>query len=599
MNTPALLTPWADLGLFGPAEAQVVDLLGRRFGTNETLTLFAAALLVRSQQNGHACVDLTRLDHLVHALLGEDAGDADLSALPRADDIRTALLTDPTVVRPVDAAGFESAADATDSEQPLVLCGDLLYSQRQWADERMVVERLHELAGASTISCQPDPTVLQRQLPADGESRQHLAGRMVADNPVSVLVGGPGTGKTFTTVRLLAAFAADPGTRIAVVAPTGKAANRTLEAITEARRDDADGVLPDRLAELAPSTIHRLLGHRAPKFTRFRHNAEQPLPVDVVVVDETSMVPLQLMARLLEAIPNGARLVLVGDPDQLESVGVGSALRDIATAAAADSGPLAGCCTRLETVRRQERRSSIPELAEAVRTGEADHLLEMLEGGRTDVSWIPTEDPTTSREQLLERISGPLRDARRAVADAGDQAAEHALDLLASARLLCGHWRGDHGVHTWNQLFAQALGDGHEDWPVGRPILVTANDPRTGLVNGDNGIVLRGTDGPEVAFRRPEGLERVPVVRLPPTLPAYALTVHRSQGSEYRHIALIVPPDPSPLLTRELLYTAVTRAKESLVVVGTEAAIRRAVSTRSSRSSGLADALTVGRPEAG
>jgi exodeoxyribonuclease V alpha subunit len=596
MNAATHLAPWSDLGIFESVEEQLADLLVRRFGATNPLTLFAAALAVRAQRDGHTCLDLRQIDEVVGGALGEDAVDIDLAGLPTSEEVRRVLLDEPDIVRLVEKAG----ADTTDDPHPFVLSGNRLYTQRQWVDERSVARRLRELTASDPSFHLPEAGLLDRLLPEDGDPHQHRAGLTTLKRRVTVVVGGPGTGKTFTTVRLLAMFAASEAVRVVVAAPTGKAANRLLEAIGEAIDGSESPGLMAPLAQLRPSTIHRLLGHRAPLRSRFRHDAGHPLAADVVVIDEMSMVPLQLMARLLEAVPDGAQVILVGDPDQLESIGAGSVLRDLVDSTSADGSPLEGAITRLETVRRVAEESPIADLAADIRSGDPDRVIERLRAGSDDIRWIDTETPTEHAEAVLRHICPMYQTARDAIRDdTSDDAVARSLDAVGDARLLCGHWRGEHGVHTWNDLVAEHLGDRRDDWTLGRQVLVTANDPRTGLVNGDNGIVLRPDSGPIVAFRRPTGIERIPVVRLPPTLTAYAMTAHRSQGSEYGSVVVIVPPDGSPLLTRELLYTAATRAKRSLLVVGSGSAIRRAVSTPSLRVSGLVDALSDSPSESG
>ena len=589
MNSTTHLASWSDLDIFESVEEQLADLLVRRFGATNPLTLFAAALTVRAQRDGHTCLDIRRLDEIIGGALGEDAVDVDLAKLPDPEEVRRALLDEPDIVRHCEGAG----SDTPEDPRPLVLSGDRLYTQRQWADEQSVARRLRELTTSKPGFDPPEADLLDRLLPADGDLHQHRAGLTALGRRVSVVVGGPGTGKTFTTVRLLAMFAASEAARVVVAAPTGKAANRLLEAIGEAIEGSESPELLVPLVQLRPSTIHRLLGHRAPLRSRFRHDADHPLAADIVVIDEMSMVPLQLMARLLEAVPDGAQVLLVGDPDQLESIGAGSVLRDLVASTSRGSSLLEGSICRLETVRRVDEDSPIAALSAGIRSGDPDRVIERLRLRKGAIQWIDTETPTESAEAVLRHVCPTYQIARQAIRDdTSDDSVGRSLDAVGNARLLCGHWRGEHGVHTWNDLVAKFLGDRHDDWTHGRQVLVSANDPRTGLVNGDNGIVLRPASGPTVAFRRPQGIERVPVVRLPRAITAYAMTVHRSQGSEYGSVAVIVPPDGSPLLTRELLYTAVTRAKNSLLVVGSESAIRGAVTTPSLRVSGLAEALS-------
>ncbi len=480
--------------------------------------------------------------------------------------------------------------------------GDLLYLDRYWREEGQVRDDLVARAGAT-----PPPTddarlaaKAEALFPGEGYAEQRAAALAAVRQWTTVLTGGPGTGKTTTVAGLLAlltdqADADGRRLRIALTAPTGKAAARLQEAVEAAQR--ADRFTDEdrgRLADLGASTLHRLLGWRPESSTRFRHHRGNKLPHDVVVVDETSMVSLTMMARLLEAVRPDARLILVGDPDQLASVEAGAVLSDLVQGLAVRSP---SAVASLRTPHRYGR--SIGALAEALRDGDADTVLTLLRGDDPAMTLVEPED-----EPALDGVRTLLLEHAlevRSAALAGD--ADAAVRALDGHRLLCAHRDGPWGVQHWNRQVERALGDatgqpvgaswGHE-WYVGRPLLVTANDYGLELFNGDTGVVVR--DGDELrAVVAGVGEHRTfATSRLGDVETLHAMTVHKSQGSQAREVTVLLPPDDSPLLTRELFYTAVTRAEERVRVVGTEAAVRAAVGTRAQRATGLRARLAEG-----
>jgi len=401
-----------------------------------------------------------------------------------------------------------------------------------------------------------------------------------------VVTGGPGTGKTFTLARALGALlAADPTIEIALAAPTGKAAKRMQEAISQAV-DAEFGPVGPQLAALTPVTIHRLLGARGIS-TRFRHDADHPLPHDVVVIDEASMVSLQLTARLLEAVRPDARVILIGDPDQLASVEAGSVLGDIV---AVTTGPVVACIARLSTGHRSGE--AIVEVSSAIASGDADRVRAAFDAAPDELRLVEAEHLGAGAAATHLSAAADAAITARDAARSGSGPDAH--DASTSHRVLCGHRHGPTGVSTWNAWFERTIGCAGTVY-AGRPLLVTANDPITGLVNGDTGILV-DRDGETVAWfppGEPDGAARTfAPVQLPPTETAFAMTIHKSQGSEYEHVVVMLPPPGSPLLTRELLYTAVTRAKRSVTLIGTAAALETAVTTVTERASGLREALS-------
>jgi exodeoxyribonuclease V alpha subunit len=492
---------------------------------------------------------------------------------------------------------------------------------------------------------------VRRLFPESGDDRQRLAAATAVLSRITVLTGGPGTGKTTTVARILAVLqdvldGVLPGTgaaaraagggdaagsgraRIALAAPTGKAAARLQEAVREevARLEPQDRA---RVGQPEATTVHRLLGWRPGSSTRFRHDADHHLPHDVVVVDETSMVSLPLMARLLEALRPDARLVLVGDPDQLASVEAGAVLGDLVArppvgdalpaalasvvpedvpgdtqADAEDRRRLHNAVVRLTTVHRQRPGSAILPLAAAIRTGDAGRAVDILRAGGADVELVETADERATDEELAALRADAVVAGTALVAAARDGDAAASLRALEQHRVLLAHRRGPAGVTRWARLVeewvTEAVGPDSAGgrltdeagaagpWYAGRPLLVTANDRDTGLYNGDTGVIVAdGRGGVVAAFGRPESPVLVRPHRLPDVETVHAMTVHRGQGSQFARVTLVLPQATSPLLTRELLYTAVTRAREHVRVIGTAAAVRAAVERPVRRASGL------------
>ena len=442
-------------------------------------------------------------------------------------------------------------------------------------------------------------TAMQAAAVADGRPRpsydeQVAACLAAAGQWTTVLTGGPGTGKTTAVASLLVGLLDQHpgGLRIALAAPTGKAAARLQQAVHQEAEafEEADRV---RLAGVTASTLHRLLRPDPGNSTRFRHHRGNRLPHDVVVVDESSMVSLTQMARLLEAVRPDARLVLVGDPHQLSSVEAGAVLSDVVRGfqGRADS-PVAA----LQSTHRFG--PEIRALAEALRTGDADGALAVLAAGHDEVEWVDEADPASRvRTTALDAALG-VRDA----AERGDVTG--ALAALDRHRLLCAHRDGPYGVRHWNRRIEHWLtavtGDPlHERAYVGRPLLVTANDHQLGVYNGDSGVVVLTPAGPRAVIAASDGPRDLAPSRLGDVETMHAMTIHKSQGSQADVVTVLLPDEDSRLLSRELFYTAVTRARSQVRVVGSEAAIRAAIGRRAQRASGLAVRLAAApRPDA-
>ena len=623
-------------------------------GSGGTEVPLAAALASARTRDGHACIALPEL-------AGRDWPRAGAVQLPDLDAWIDALGTSPMVAGPGD-----------EERRPLVLDGEgRLYLERLWTAQRTVAAGLLERAdgadsepgtapgedvrgaqGGDRSGAVPElmsgrlDAALDRLFPGTtNDDRVRAAARTAACRRLCVVSGGPGTGKTTIAaaiVALLIELRLAAPDRIALVAPTGKAAARLQEAVRGRHRALVSAMPALEGYEARATTVHRWLFSGVPD----RH------PVDALVLDEGSMVDLSLMVKVLGALPGDARLVVLGDASQLASVQPGAVFADVCRAgtgaeevagdvstgtetgtragpggrsdersagtatravpggvagrtetgdaAAPVSSPLAPCVVELVHNWRFDEAGGIGRLAAAVVRGDASAAVAALRNRTDDATELrPLTDP-----DRFERLATMFADRRFAPALESAQAAGEPDDVamsLSSFRVLCAYRVGAYGAERFNRLVerrlqARGLAPAHEPFYAGRPILVTRNDPRTGLSNGDTGIVLRDADDrirvwfPELVDA--QGRPRlVAPARLPPHESFFAVTVHRAQGSEYDEVAVMMGPAESRVATRELLYTAITRARRRVVVYGTEESFAGAVGRGTERASGLWEAL--------
>jgi len=621
-RAPGLLREFNDIGVLTAGDVHVALRLAALGGEQDESVLLAAALAIRAPRLGHVYVDLATISSTAAVETDEPV---DLSSLPW-----------PAVPAWADRVAASELVSVGDDEsdapsRPLRLVGTWLYLDRYWREERCAAADLLAFSDPAAADVQVDVLRegLARLFTGQTDSRQCLAAASAVLRRLTVVAGGPGTGKTTTVARIVAllaeqATAADVATPlVALAAPTGKAAARLEEAVHEEALDlDVDDPIREQLLALQASTLHRLLGWRPGSHSRFRHDRNNRLPHDVVVVDETSMVSLSLVARLIEAVRPDARLILVGDPGQLASIEAGAVLGDIVGPASgalqigdaarsllADAGhdvgakePPSGATIGdgivvLDRVHRFG--GGIARLAEAIRRGDADTVLVTLTDPPDGVIWIPVDGGNATAQDALAPIRERAIDAAQRVTDAArDGAAKEAIEALGSFRLLCAHRRGPQGVAAWTARMTSWLAgavnnsNAYGHWYVGQPLLVTENDYELRLYNGDTGVVVQRTpDRISAAFeRRGEILEFSPT-RLGAVDTVYAMTIHKSQGSQFETAAVLLPAPTSRILTRELLYTAATRASQHLILAGTEETIRAAVARPIARASGLGSRL--------
>jgi exodeoxyribonuclease V alpha subunit len=556
VGASGLLQTFNEAGVLDISDVRVADricFLGKE--TDERVSL-AVALLVRGLRGGSVCIELETI-----------AADIDVDDVPWPDF----------------ADWLPAVQDSPLLDQMLHLYDErLLYLDRYWREEKQVCDDLLALQVSKPTG---DAPASERLFPA-GFEEQREAAEIALAQAVTVLTGGPGTGKTTTVARLLALIAEQaemdgaPRPRIALAAPTGKAAARLQEAVQLelAALGAADRA---RLGELRAMTLHRLLGSRPDTSSRFRHDRGNRLPHDVIVVDETSMVSLTMMARLLEAVRPDARLILVGDADQLASVEAGAVLADLV------DGISARTDMRVPTLKTSHRfGESIGLLAEAIRVGDADPALELLHSGGEHIEFIETEDASDGLRSVLLSHALRLREAAQFGAD------DIALVTLNEHRLLCAHRDGPYGVRHWNRQVEQWLSEATgqppwSEWYPGRPLLVTANDHGLHVYNGDNGVAVARPDGLRAVIAGAGGPLDFATSRLSDVETMHAMTIHKSQGSQADEVTVLMPGEDSRLLTRELFYTAVTRAKKKVRVVGPRGSIRAAIERRAVRATGL------------
>lgn len=647
----SLLDTWVEQGWLRALDKALAHFFYDLDSSANPWVLLGAALASHQLGQGHVCLDL---------VMTLDSPDFALSLPPEGDEAGLTLLPSQVLAgltladwrQQLLASSLVSHQDH-DTATPLVLAEDRLYLRRYWRYEQTVAgQLLQRLTSTPTLPQDlsnqlsqlfPEPLVVNGERQTDW---QKLACALAAQGNFSLITGGPGTGKTTTVVRLLALLqqsAGDTPLRIRLAAPTGKAAARLTESIGA---QVASLPVSEAVRQHIPtdvSTLHRLLGS-LPNSRHFRHHSGHLLPLDVLVIDEASMIDLEMMACLLAALPGHARLILLGDKDQLASVEAGSVLGDLCQHAergfyapsltdwltnvsgedlsqaglqpgTAQQHPLAQRTLMLRYSRRFGSDSGIGQLAQAVNQQQVKQARDILSSSNSDIATQRLKNEQDSAlEKLLTKGRGAAlgyahyltlmheqRPAASAPAAAWQEWAGAVLSAFDDFRLLCTVRKGPWGVEQLNQriathLYRRKLLGADQGWYAGRPVLVTRNDYSLGLMNGDIGIALRlpgeeGRDVLRVAFARNDGSGELKLI-LPSRLTAietvFAMTVHKSQGSEFAHTALILPDSLNPVLTKELLYTGITRARQHFSLIESRPSVfEQAIARKVARRSGL------------
>jgi exodeoxyribonuclease V alpha subunit len=594
-------------GFFSPLDFHFARFVSRLSRAPSPELGLAAALVSCLTREGHICLDLSSHPRVLVSQTGEDL------VFPEAEPWGR-------ILRQTGVVGEPGA------HTPLILdAKSRLYLYRYWEYQEELAKGIRnritdETRGSPMKSLRQG---LNRIFPAVIEGAvdwQKVAALAAARRRFCVITGGPGTGKTTTVAKILALLTEQnrgQTFRAALVSPTGKGAARLQEAIQKSKEvlaceESVKAMIPDNA-----STIHRLLGPSAGS-PYFRFNAQNPLALDAVVVDEASMVDLALMSKLVQALPSRARFILLGDKDQLSSVEAGAVLGDICDTGQSHSFSKRFCAeiqentgyeikgsktaagmsdsiVQLTRSYRFAEEGGISSASRAVNQGDADAALRILQAEKYgDLHWKPLPSP----KALLHALKDRGLEEFRCLFEVDDP--KEVFHRLEHFGILCALRQGPFGVHVVNDLVEHLLREqkllrGEGKWYRGRPVLIAQNDYNLHLYNGDIGIALPdpGAGGElRVFFQAPDGsLRTFHPVRLPEHETVYALTVHKSQGSEFDRLLFILPDRDSPVLTRELIYTGITRAREEVEVWGQENVFREAVSRRTTRMSGLRDAL--------
>ncbi len=585
------------LGALRPLDVQFAQVVAN---DDEPDILLAAACLSSEAGAGHVCLLLEQL--LPENLFGGRQPELALAAWQACGQPDVASWQQRLAVSPAISDGSTAT--------PMVLQQQRLYLQRMWQSEGDVATFISSDSVPQELEEAQLRTILDRLFGAatDEPDWQKIAAAVAATRRIAIISGGPGTGKTTTVAKLLAALvqlADGERLRIQLAAPTGKAAARLTESLGSASRQL--DLTPEQRA-LFPTeaaTLHRLLGAQ-PNSQRMRYHRGNPLHLDVLIVDEASMVDLPMMARLIAALPPKARVIFLGDRDQLASVEAGAVLGDICRFAGQPAQAEAAVRDSLCLLRKSYRfdaKSGIGQLALAVNAGDSKRALAALNGSYSDVEGYPLAE-TEDYQRLLDSCVAGYRDYLRLVAEGAG--AVTILDAFGRFQLLCALREGPFGVAGLNERIESGLqraglirrnpGPAGR-WYLGRPVMIGRNDSALGLFNGDIGIALPGEGGDlRVHFQLPDGsIKSVQPSRLPAHETAYAMTVHKSQGSEFDHTALVLPNHFLPVLTRELVYTAITRARQRLSLYTVDKVLVSAIRTPTQRRSGLAERLQIGK----
>jgi len=640
--------------VLAPVHRAVPELLSRLVSAPHPDVLLAAALVSEQYSRGHTCLALADVPAMSFPVTDREGEIRRYDDWPTLESWSLALEESPLVLTVRDARSVdESVLDRLN--RPLVFDRQFcrVYMARCWFCEQYLALRFAERLKAAPLTFPETPLKahLRTLFPESEQESSRDQSRAVERSIVrslAVITGGPGTGKTTTVARLLAlrlmleqdrASDADEPLRILLMAPTGKAAQRLKESLSgAAQRLPVPETVQSALQGITTGTIHRLLGWspRPPEQGGpYRHTADHPLPADIVLVDEASMVDLELLFHLVTAVPDSAQLILMGDRDQLVSVEAGGVLGDLCSvldepdqggqdqdtvdqdtvefAQKAGSPTLRSCLSLLSFSHRFSRVSQLGRLAAAIRAGRTDDVIDLLKTGSADeMLWLSSASSGAVVQDVVHRVSEDWQECLAMLRETPGWS-RAILTAMNRIRVLCAHRDGLTGENSLNQLIANELQSTgwlkpRHGYYFGQPVMVTANSYRQELFNGDIGLVVQspGRDGLSVLFEdssSSDGCRHIPVPLMPETRTCFAMTIHKSQGSEFPRVMVMLPERDSPVLTRELLYTAVTRVREEpvgsggqrrpgfLCIAGSESILRSAVGRRVRRTGGLRDSV--------
>ena len=554
-----------EAGIFD-AQAVALAKMAQRYDDGLQDLPFVIAWISQWTQSGHVCLSTqTSFDELIK----EEGG----------PDVEVPLLNEWVNTIPLDHPFVGDGSHAT----PMVVDKErgLLYLHHWFMAENRVVEAIQERLKEPIILSGDDHARLDKLFPDSESVAQKNAVKTALSSSFSIITGGPGTGKTTTILKLIDLFVSHhgDGVRIALCAPTGKAMSRMEESIQEQVAESSDeewkNIFSFKLGTPVdpPKTLHRLLGVN-PVRGSCRYNQSNKLPHDLIVIDESSMMDLLLMNQLIHAVRPDAHLILVGDKDQLPAVGSGTIFSDLC-----GSSGLKSVIGLLTKNWRAKEAPGIVELASLINEGQVKQVIAFLRRGHENVQWHQENE---SLKGLLKERALPVWEKLVKCSSPKD-----AFGLMAEFQILCAVRRGSDGVQMINDLARRMLRKS-ADYYHGLPIMISANDPKLKLYNGNLGVVLKDDNGNLTAWF-PDGLNfrYVALPRLPAHEPVYAMTIHKSQGSEAENVFIVLPDAGSPILTRELLYTAITRAKKKVDLWASETVVCDSIGRTVSRVSGL------------
>lgn len=566
MAATGLLRTFAEAGMIHVADFHLARRMAAYFGESDDRVLLALALTVRELRLGSVCLDLACAPELIVPGETDDGSVAEPVELPWPEPRAWAAAV----------AASPAVAGPEAGPRPFRLVDGLLYLDRFFTEERDLAAGLRRRSALPDLPSPEPPAPGPSMVP---DPTQDAAVRAAIRARTSVITGGPGSGKTTVVSRIIDALTSRGPVTVALTAPTGKAATRLETAVRDRLQH------PERVA-LTAGTLHRILGV-VPGRAERTHDALNPLPFDVVIVDETSMVSITLMSWLLDAVADSTRLVLIGDPNQLASVEAGAVLADISVAPDLVTSPGGPAVVQLGGSHRN--LDDVARLAEAIRDGDADGCLALLERSETCTLTAYTgTEPLADLPALAADVGAAARDAL-AAALAGD--GNRAVRALERHRLLCAHREGPFGTGHWQQAVRRHLAASLPGYAPdvgqypGQPLIVTRNSDV--VSNGDVAVIVKIDGRLLAAVDRGGNAELLNPLLLEAAQELHAMTIHKSQGSQFERVSVILPPPGSPLLTRELLYTAVTRAESGVRLYGSPDALRKAVGTRARRASGL------------